>query len=259
MRLSMLMQLSGLPSTALQLPEGAQSIATNSQEQDNFVMLAAQWQSLRTLAVAALADFHARFPDEQGVDAARLRRMALPALDNALWQAVIGSLIGDATIQRSGPWLHLPQHAVSLSDGEQALAQQLLPALAAAGFDPPWLRALAQAHKIPEEQLRQLLRKLLRQGLVYQIERDLFYHRDRVRELAALVASLAAEQTPGQDAAAGVSAARWRDATGLGRKRAIQILEFFDRVGYTRRVRDTHLLRDSEVDWFGWQENPDSG
>ena len=27
------------------------------------------------------------------------------------------------------------------------------------------------------------------------------------------------------------------------RKRAIQVLEFFDRVGFTRRVRDAHLLR----------------
>ncbi|XOT98752.1 SelB C-terminal domain-containing protein [Alcaligenes pakistanensis] len=41
----------------------------------------------------------------------------------------------------------------------------------------------------------------------------------------------------------GVSAAQFRDATGLGRKRAIQILEFFDRMGYTRRVRDRHVLR----------------
>ena len=42
---------------------------------------------------------------------------------------------------------------------------------------------------------------------------------------------------------AGLNAAAFRDATGLGRKRAIQILEFFDRVGYTRRVRDNHVLR----------------
>ena len=261
MRLSMLMQLSGLPSAALQLPEGARSIAINSQEQDNFVMLPEQWQSLRTFAVTALTDFHARFPDEQGVDAARLRRMALPALDNALWQAVIGSLIGEATIQRSGPWLHLPQHAVSLSDDEQALAQQLLPTLAAAGFDPPWVRELAQAHKIPEEQMRQLLRKLLRQGLVHQIERDLFYHHDRVRELAALLAGLATGRQSGQgtSATAGVNAAQWRDATGLGRKRAIQILEFFDRIGYTRRVRDTHALRDGEAAWPGWREHTESG
>lgn len=28
-----------------------------------------------------------------------------------------------------------------------------------------------------------------------------------------------------------------------GRKVAIRILEFFDRIGYTRRVRDDHILR----------------
>ena len=40
-----------------------------------------------------------------------------------------------------------------------------------------------------------------------------------------------------------VQAHTFRDATGLGRKRAIQILEFFNRIGYTRRVPGGHLLR----------------
>lgn len=252
LRLSTLMQLSGLPSDALPLPPDAQTIATGSLEQDRFVMLSTQWQSLKACAVDALTDFHARFPDEQGVDSGRLRRMAQPTLDNALWLAVLTSLTEDGTIQRSGPWLHLPQHAVVLSESEQALAQQLLPELAAAGFDPPWVRDLARAHSLPEEQVRQLLRKLLRQGSVYQVERDLFYHRDCLRQLASLVRKLASDQAAKHDAkaSAGVSAANWRDATGLGRKRAIQILEFFDRVGYTRRVRDMHMLRDGDGIWF---------
>ena len=36
---------------------------------------------------------------------------------------------------------------------------------------------------------------------------------------------------------------RLRDRIGGGRKVAIHILEFFDRIGYTRRVRDEHVLR----------------
>ena len=40
-----------------------------------------------------------------------------------------------------------------------------------------------------------------------------------------------------------VEAARFRDAIGVGRKRAIQILEFFDRVGYTRRTHNARVLR----------------
>jgi len=67
--------------------------------------------------------------------------------------------------------------------------------------------------------------------------RDLFYDRDVVQTLARAVAQIATEQ------GGAVSAAAFRDATALGRKRAIQILEYFDRVGYTRFRRDTHLLR----------------
>jgi selenocysteine-specific elongation factor len=40
-----------------------------------------------------------------------------------------------------------------------------------------------------------------------------------------------------------VEAAGYRDAIGVGRKRTIQILEFFDRVGYTRRTLNARVLR----------------
>ncbi len=45
-----------------------------------------------------------------------------------------------------------------------------------------------------------------------------------------------------------VAAGAFRDATGLGRKRAIQLLEHFDRIGLLRRVGDVHRLRtDSQL------------
>ena len=91
--------------------------------------------------------------------------------------------------------------------------------------------------------MRQLLRKLARQGLLFQVTKDLFYSAARTDELAALVRELAAATPNGE-----IQAHACRDATGLGRKRAIQILEFFDRIGYTRRLRDAHLLR-PDVQW----------
>ena len=120
---------------------------------------------------------------------------------------------------------------------------QLLPAIAAARFDPPWVRDLARDHSAGEEVVRQLLKKLSRQGLLFQVVKDLFYAPARMDELAALTTDIAAQTRNGE-----VEASAFRDATGLGRKRAIQILEFFDRIGYTRRVRDAHLLR-PDVQW----------
>ncbi|QMV72547.1 selenocysteine-specific translation elongation factor [Comamonas piscis] len=218
-------------STSLPLPDG-----------DALLVDIAAWQTLQDQLLQALQRFHEVAPDEPGINAARLRRMALPALQHgphdALYYGLLDALIAAGQIASSGAWLHLPGHTVQLSEAEQALAQRLLPAITAGRFDPPWVRDLARDHGAGEELVRQLLKKLSRQGLVFQVVKDLFYAAPCMDALAALTAELAQQAERGE-----VQAHAFRDATALGRKRAIQILEFFDRVGYTRRVRDTHVLR----------------
>jgi selenocysteine-specific elongation factor len=91
-----------------------------------------------------------------------------------------------------------------------------------------------------EERVRAVLRKLVGRGDVYQVVRDLYYDRDAIAELAAILGACHREH-------GAVHAAHFRDSVGLGRKRAIQILEFFDRVGHTRRIRDSHVLRSNNT------------
>jgi len=198
--------------------------------------------ALQQTILNTLREFHTRSPDEPGINAARLRRMALPGLQaaqhDALWQCLLTQLLETAALTRNGAWLHLPEHRVQLSDAEQILAGQLTPAVHDGGFAPPWVRDLARDHGTQETQVRQLLNKLARQGQVYQVVKDLFYSAERMAELADQVRVLAVNHPQNE-----VSAAAFRDATGLGRKRAIQVLEYFDRVGYTRRQGDAHRLR----------------
>lgn len=183
-----------------------------------------------------LADFHRTAPDEVGPDARRLKRLAGPRTDDALWRHALDELVARGTLVRSGTWLHLPDHAARLNEAEQKLAQKLLPRLADGGFDPPWVRDLAKDCATSEAMVRQTLASLARRGETFQVVKDLYYPLATVERLAAIARDCL-------DGPAGLEAASFRDATGLGRKRAIQLLEFFDRVGYTRRVKDTHLLR----------------
>lgn len=241
---SQLMRLSG---HALNDTTIAHTIQLPVANGDALVLGEQRWQQLQTQVLESLSRFHEKSPDEPGVNAARLRRMALPGLQNsgydALYQGLVDALLAQKQLSSTGAWLHLPQHTIQLSSAEQALAEQLLPAIAAARFDPPWVRDLARDHSAGEEVVRQLLKKLSRQGLLFQVVKDLFYAPARMDELAALTTDIAAQTRNGE-----VEASAFRDATGLGRKRAIQILEFFDRIGYTRRVRDAHLLR-PDVQW----------
>ncbi|SAK89580.1 selenocysteine-specific translation elongation factor SelB [Caballeronia fortuita] len=223
-------------------PEGVRAVSTHD---DTLYIAARHWDALHARLLDALAAFHARFPDEQGPDVARLRRIAAPLAPDALWRALVDDAVASGAIARSGPWLHLPSHAVTLDEQEETLARAVLASIEEGRFDPPWVRDLANAHAVGEDEMRRLLRKLARRGDVFQVVRDLFYCRASVGALAQLVAQAAHEQ------GGGIGAAAFRDASALGRKRAIQILEFFDRVGYTRFHRDLHLLRaDSR-----WQES----
>ncbi|OZI68703.1 selenocysteine-specific translation elongation factor [Bordetella genomosp. 1] len=227
--------LTGQAAAAIAAPDGALWVAPRVGGTPTLIAHA-RWAALLAQLADTLDAFHASNPDEAGIDAARLRRMALPGADDALWQALVEGAQAQGLAQRNGPWLHRPGHAVTLSDDESVLAQRLLPDLEHGAFDPPWVRDLARQHEVPEERVRQLLRKLLRRGDVAQVVRDLFYHRLAVRRMAQLVRQLCETQ-------GGAEAAAFRDLTGLGRKRAVQVLEFFDRVGYTRRLRDLHVMR----------------
>jgi selenocysteine-specific elongation factor len=76
------------------------------------------------------------------------------------------------------------------------------------------------------------------------VAHDHYFTAPAVAELAIIVARL------GNDLGA-ARAADLRDTIygegGGGRKVAIHILEFFDRIGYTRRVRDDHVLRNHDA------------
>jgi selenocysteine-specific elongation factor len=212
------------------------TIPADAVVRDEFVMLSSTWESLREDALIGLREFHVEFPDDPGPDSGRLRRIARPDMPVPLWATLVNELTQDGSIVRHGPWLQLPHHAAALSESDRDLARQLQSLITQARPEPPWVRDLAATVKQPEDRVRQVLRKQVACGAVCQIVHDLFYDSERVDTLAGVVASLAQEQ-------GSVDAARYRDAIGLGRKRTIQILEFFDRVGYTRRVQDVHVLR----------------
>lgn len=187
--------------------------------------------------VQVLHDFHLRHPDQLGPDSARLRRLTMPRLDDALQQCILQKLKDEQRISQRGAFVHLPEHSIQLSQEEQRIAEKVAPKLVDAGFQGAWVRDLAVDCNEPENLMRSTLARLARQGELHQVVKDLYYSIDTMQQLAQIAReeAIAAGGT--------LTAAQFRDAIGLGRKRAIQILEYFDRVGLMRRVKDEHRLR----------------
>ena len=200
----------------------------------------AQSQALRERALGHLRAYHAAHPDELGPELGRWRRLAAPRLAEPLWRALLRALQADGSLALRGAFAHLPEHGVSLSLADQRIAQKIAPLLAQARFEGGWARDLARAAQEPEPLTRTSLARLAQGGELHQVVKDLYYP-------AAVMTELAALARRSVDAGE-LRAAAFRDATGLGRKRAIQVLEYFDRIGLLRRVGDAHKLRaDSAV------------
>lgn len=200
----------------------------------------ARWQALENRLLDGLARFHAEQPDELGPDRDRLRRYALSELERPVFIALLEQLMVREAVQSSGPWLHLPGHRVQLNDADEALRQRIWPLLEAGRYDPPWVRDLARELNVDEGAMRLLQRKLARLGHLHQVVKDLFYPDATLRELAQHARQL-------QAAHGTIKAAHWRDRIGLGRKRSIQLLEHFDRIGYTRRIGDERKIREDSA------------
>ena len=219
------------PRTGLRVIEEGDTPAGIAQE---------SWTALQTKLLDALAREHERSPDMIGVEVERLRRMTSASLQRSDFHALIAELLVSGKIVQTRAWLHLPGHRVSITCADREQFSELRPLLDATHYNPPRVRDVFKATGTPEPVVRQLFKRLARAGELYPVAHDHYFTATAVAELAGIVRQLNEEQGAAR-------AAAFRDITyhggGGGRKVAIQILEFFDRVGYTRRVRDDHVLR----------------
>jgi selenocysteine-specific elongation factor len=171
-----------------------------------------------------------------GPDRDRLRRFSGLALERSTFASLLEELRSAGSINASGPWLHLPDHQVRLNAEDETLWQRMQPLFEEAGYDPPWVRDVAKMLGEDDAAVRLLLRKLARLGLMHQVVRDLFLPAGQLRRMADVLLQLEQENPQ-------IQVTTFRDALGLGRKRCIQYLEYFDRLGLTRRIGESRVIR----------------
>lgn len=194
--------------------------------------VAARWQRK---ILDTLATYHDQHRDEPGPGRERLRRMALPMEDEALVLLLIEKMRESGVIHSHHGWLHLPDHKAGFSDEQKAIWQKAEPLF---GDEPWWVRDLAKQTGTDEQMMRVVLRQAAQQGIITAIVKDRYYRNDRIVAFANMIRELDQER-------GSTCAADFRDRLNIGRKLAIQILEYFDRIGFTRRRGNDHLLRDA--------------
>jgi selenocysteine-specific elongation factor len=200
----------------------------------------------RNSIVKHLDSCHQRQPQLRGISEPVLSKELEFAGSHLLFHNLLEKLIADGTVKRSGTLLHLPNHQAAMSQEEKEFLETIRPILKQSGKVPPRTRELVEMTGIPLRPLERILKQTTLSGNLIKVADNRYFLPETIMELAEFTESLVGDEV--EDS--GFSVIQFRDASGIGRNLCIEILEYFDRVGFTRRQDNTRFLRTNKDNIF---------
>jgi selenocysteine-specific elongation factor len=145
-------------------------------------------------------------------------------------------------IVRDGVVWRLPDHHPVLDARDEAVWERIKATLQESGLRPPTVRELALSTGTALDTLEPTLLRLERFGRLVGIASNRFF----LPETLLTLGEIADELATGSEEA-GFTAAEFNKRSGIGRNLTIVVLEYFDRLGVTRRTGDLrHVLRSAQ-------------
>ena len=183
----------------------------------------------------ALADLHEREPDRAGLDikrAAANMGVAPSLLDMAIEEGV-----ESGALARDGGYVRLASHEPSLGEEDGAVAGEAESVYENAGYAPPGVADIARRFDVREERARRVCSFLAHAGKLVEAAPGMFFHAGHVESAREFVVGELREKGVVETQAA-------KAFVKTSRKYLVPLLEYFDRIGLTRREGDLRRAGD---------------
>ncbi|MDB5822676.1 MAG: hypothetical protein JWR21_1380 [Herminiimonas sp.] len=230
----------------------------------HLLLSTSRWKALREDIVACMAATHATRPELPGLNVRELQsalqqfvvqagsrdvdavkpsgpppkpQRARGRSDQELVPAILHELVAESRLARHRQYYFLAGHRASLRHEDEALFRRLLPLLEQAGVRSVRVVELVDVLGVERPVLEPALMRMSAAEYLFRVAPNRYYLPTTLRQLAALCTELAE-----QNEQRGFTAADYRDASGLGRNLAIEVLEFFDNSGLTCRHGESRTV-----------------
>jgi selenocysteine-specific elongation factor len=187
----------------------------------------------------ALTRWHAEHNDRAGAPPESLRRTLNTSAPRPAWAAALAMALADGVTKQVGPMVALAGHEATMADADRLLWEEIEPLLIEGGLRPPRVREIAAEVAEEPERVEAVLRRAANLALVAPVAKNRFFPPEALEGLIQIARDLATNDPDGQ-----FTAQQYKDASGIGRNVAIEVLEYLDNIGATRRVGNARKMRD---------------
>jgi selenocysteine-specific elongation factor len=197
----------------------------------------AHWDRLKATALETLAASHRSAPDTVGLNENSILGASGRGLPGEVAHQLAAELLREGAVVKEAAGVRLPSHLPKLDSGDAALWQKVAPLLEQNLLRPPAVHEIAAAIGQDPKKIESFLVRATRLGLLVRLSPNRFFRPEALTRLRGIAETIAAGSKDRL-----VTAAAFRDCTKIGRTVAIEVLEFFDRIKFTRRVGDAHQI-----------------
>ena len=221
------------------------SLRRVGQQSKQRVFCETQWHRLGAKVVGAVKGFHRSKPMSPGASVKDIQLALSPHIETSILEVLLGTLVEEQRLNSRGTRFHLPSHNIRISVRDQQLLDRVAPKLAPRSGTPLSLHQAAADLKVDLETLEMTLKTASRLGKMVLIGKNRYAPTHFVAKLGVVAERLAANS-----ADRCFTTAEYRKQTTLGRNFVIDVLEYFDQIGFTERNGNTRYIRRSVKDVF---------
>jgi selenocysteine-specific elongation factor len=175
--------------------------------------------------------FHRETPAIAGMEESQLAGVVLPGVCGAVAGWWIKKAVASGALEYHGSALRIPGRTAVFDDAAEQIRKAILSEFLRGGLNPPKPEKIYENAGLKRSDAAKMARFLIERGNIVSVSPDLSFHADSFAEAKArLLGEL--------ESTGSVTTARYRDMLETGRKVAIDLLEYFDKTGLTRRMDD---------------------
>ena len=192
------------------------------------------WATLQNDILITLRELHKKEPREPGFRPSQVAQHALGRARQALLQPALVELLKRQEIRISDGLLSVAGHTVADTDVDPDWSL-IAKCLQHYGRSVPTLTQIEKETGLAEHKLKHRLGLAQRDGKLTRINTRRFVLTSTLREFAQAALDLTADNES-------LAVATYRDHLGCGRNVAVDVLEYFDGIRFTRRVGETRII-----------------
>lgn len=191
------------------------------------------YDNLTEKAKEIVENYHLKNPFSEGISKEELKSRL--SLESKVFELFLSKWVQEGYFEGSGKYLKRKGYKIVLDQKEEQIKDKLLKIYEEKGWTPPAVEEVVQLLKdFDEGKIKSILNYLVLEGSLIKLNDEIYMHEIWVEKAKELLKNHFQKNKE-------ISVSQFRDMLNTSRKYALPILEYFDGIYFTRRIKDVRI------------------